>query len=297
MKNLFGGILFSCVLAAIPAWGQTYRPGQGFTDCTGCPEMVVVPAGHFVMGSTKAERARLIESGVSASWFKDEQPRHRVTIRRFAMGKYEVTRGQYEAFVRETGRGSGVCSVFAGSTWEDEPSMNWRNPGFEQTARDPVACVSWDDAKLYVAWLSRKTGKRYRLPSEAEWEYAARAGSRTAYWWGDAIGRNKANCKGCGSQWDGKRTAPVGSFRPNRFGLYDVHGNTNEWSEDCWHKNYTGAPANGRPWTTGDNCSERVLRGGSWDNIPRAMRSANRGSNDTGLRGDLIGFRVARTLP
>ncbi len=162
--------------------------------------------------------------------------------------------------------------------------------------RRPVINVSWNDAKQYVRWLSRKTGKSYRLPSEAEWEYAARAGTRTRYWWGDAIGSDNAICARCGSRWDNKRTVPVGSFRPNRFGLYDVHGNVWEWVEDCSHKSYAGAPTNGRPWTTGGNCRKRILRGGSWGEAPGHLRSALRIRSGTGVRVNSGGFRVARTL-
>ena len=154
--------------------------------------------------------------------------------------------------------------------------------------------VSWDDATAYVAWLSKKTGKSYRLLSEAEYEYAARAGTQTAYPWGDAIGANDANCLGCASQWDGK-TAPVGSFAANGFGLYDMVGNVWEWTRDCHHDTYSGAPADGSAWTSGD-CSRRVSRGGSGGNVARDLRSADRVSGPTDDRGPYIGFRVGRTL-
>ncbi len=272
------GIALSCAAAALwltgtgPAKAEegTPKPGGTFKDCVQCPEMVVIPGGSFLMGSLAGERGRV----------KDEGPQHRVTVRRFAMGKYELTFAQWDA-----------CAAAGGCS---------RRPGDEGWGRGnrPVIWVSWNDAKQYVAWLSRKTGKRYRLPSEAEWEYAARAGTRTAYWWGEAPGSGNAACKGCGSQWDNKKTAPVGSFRPNRFGLYDVSGNVWEWVEDCWHGSYAGAPVNGRPWTTGGNCRDRVMRGGSWYINPRYLRSAYRYSNEPGNRyANLFGFRVARTLP
>ena len=158
-----------------------------------------------------------------------------------------------------------------------------------------MVCVSWEDAKAYVAWLSGETGEAYRLLSESEWEYVARAGAKTRYWWGDDIGRNRASCDGCGSRWDGKQTAPVGSFPASPFGLYDVHGNAGEWVEDCWNGSYDGAPRDGSAWTSGD-CDDRVLRGGSWVNPPWGLRSARRDRFPTILGGDSYGFRVARTL-
>src|SRR5262249_43305784 len=155
--------------------------------------------------------------------------------------------------------------------------------------------VSWDDAKMYVSWLSRITGKAYRLLSEAEWEYAARAGSDTAYPWGSEIGEGNANCNGCGSQWDNKQTAPVGQFPANKFGLHDMHGNVWEWVEDCYHENYNQAPSDGSAWTTGD-CNVRVVRSGSWYNIPENLPSAIRSRFSTDDRFDHLGFRVGRTL-
>ena len=150
--------------------------------------------------------------------------------------------------------------------------------------RRPVVGVSWEDAKGYVRWIREETGKEYRLLSEAEWEYVARAGTRTEYWWGDGIGRGRANCDGCGSRWDAKETAPVGSFGANAYGLHDVHGNVWEWVEDCLHVNYEGAPVDGSAWVSGGDCEQRVLRGGSWSNEPRYLRSAFRFRNSPGLR-------------
>lgn len=285
MKGLPGimvwGFALSFAAAAVwltgtgPAKAEegTLKPGETFKDCAQCPEMVVIPGGSFVMGSSAGERGRF------AKHIKNESPQHRVTVPRFAMGRYEVTFAEWDA-----------C-VAAGGCGRQASDAGWGR------GRRPVVNVSWDDAKQYVGWLSRETGKRYRLPSEAEWEYAARAGTRTKYWWGDAIGRNKANCRGCGSQWDSKKTAPVGSFRPNPFGLYDVHGNVYEWVEDCWHENYAGAPADSRPWTSGGNCGKRVLRGGYWSTIRLNLRSASRFRSASGIWIKFFGFRVARTLP
>ena len=235
--------------------------GEVFRDCPTCPELVVVPAGSFVMGSQLYWR------------------QHQVTIPQpFAVGVYEVTFGEWDACV--SGGGCGY-----------RPRDGGRGRG-----RRPVMNVNWEDAQAYVGWLSEQTGKRYRLLSEAEWEYVARAGTTTEYWWGDEIGRNRANCNGCGSQWDDERTAPVGSFQPNGFGLYDVHGNVWEWVQDCWNRGYAGAPRDGRAWETGD-CSRRVLRGGSWYYEPRYLRSANRIRNTADYRFNSSGFRIARSLP
>ena len=155
--------------------------------------------------------------------------------------------------------------------------------------------VSWDDAQAYVEWLSAQTGAEYRLPSEAEWEYAARAGTTTRYHWGDEVVSGRANCYGCSRQLDVDRTAPVGSFAPNAFGLYDMHGNVFEWVQDCWNGSYVVAPSDGSARLRG-NCGERVLRGGSWDGSPRNLRAATRLRSTTGFRGGYSGFRVARTL-
>ena len=229
-------------------------PGRRFRDCAECPELVVVPSGSYRMGSPSGESGR----------FDTEGPVHRVRIGRpFAVGVYEVTFGEWDACV--SGRGCGGYRP---------GDRGWGR------GRRPVVNVSWDDAKAYVDWLSGKTGEEYRLLSESEWEYVTRAGTRTAYWWGDEIGRNRANCLGCGSRWDGRQTAPVGSFSANGFGLYDVHGNVWEWVEDCYE---------------GD-CSRRVLRGGSWNYFPGNLRSANRNGVTSGYRVSDLGFRVARTL-
>ena len=250
------------------------RPGHVFRDCNdGCPEMVVVPAGEFTMGSPANEAARR----------HDEGPQHKVTIRQpFAVGKFEVTFAEWEACV-----GSGGC---AGN--KSPADQGWGK------GQRPVINVSWNEAKEYVAWLSRKAGKTYRLLSEAEWEYAARAGTTTRYAWGNDIGKGNANCDGCGSQWDNKQTAPVGSFKPNAFGLYDMHGNVWQWVDDCYASDLNGAPTDGSSWKGAckDETSSRVLRGGSWFDNPNGLRSANRGNDLPDYRNSDIGFRLARTL-
>jgi formylglycine-generating enzyme required for sulfatase activity len=239
--------------------------GSEFKECSnGCPTMIVVPAGTFMMGSAEGEG------------LKEEQPQHQVTISRpFAVGKYDVTFAEWDVCVA-----AGACPKVSNNAWG--------------RGDRPLILVSWEEAKGYVTWLKRMTGKDYRLLTEAEWEYAARAGTTTRYPWGDEIGKNNANCLGCDSRWDNKQTAPVGSFKPNAFGLYDMHGNVFQWVEDCYKGNYEGAPTAGSAVTSGD-CS-RVLRGGSWDDTPGNLRSAYRTWNDSGLRFSYVGFRVGRTL-
>ena len=160
----------------------------------------------------------------------------------------------------------------------------------------PVVNVSWSDAKQYVAWLSQVTQKQYRLLTEAEWEYAARAGTVTRYFWGDDPRGGNANCNGCGSKWDDMQTAPVGSFKPNAFGLYDMVGNVWEWVEDSWHENYNGAPADASAWVSGGDPNYRVIRGGSWRNETELVRAAVRVDRNINVRFDTLGFRVARTM-
>lgn len=231
------------------------------------PDMVRIPAGSFRMGCTSA----------AEECDDDEKPAHQVQVPVFEMGRNAVRFAEWDACVADGG-----CTHIP----DDE---GWGR------GDHPVINVSWDDAQQYVDWLSRKTGLAYRLPSEAEWEYAARAGTNSAYWWGDAIGSNRANCAGCGSRWDDERTAPVGSFAPNPWELQDVHGNVYEWVQDCWNDSYQGAPSNGSAWLRGD-CGRRVRRGGSWFNFPRNLRAANRYRYTSDDRYYALGFRLARTL-
>ncbi len=253
------------------ASSKRLTPGTVFRDTlkdgSKGPEMVVIPAGAFWMGSDEG-----LESEAT------ELPRHRVTIDRvFAMGKYEVTFDDYDQFAQATGR-------------EVPDDENWGR------GHRPVIKVSWEDATAYTQWLSEQTGKRYRLPTEAEWEYAARAGTKTRYWWGGDIGRKHANCEGCGSEWDSQKTVPVGSFEANPFGLYDTAGNVEEWVQDCWHNSYKGTPTDGSAWDSG-KCGRRVVRGGSWFVNARGVRSAFRTGSDAGYdRDNSVGFRLARDL-
>ena len=276
-------------------------PGRKFRDCAGCPELVVVPSGTYKMGSPAGEEGR----------DDDEGPVHEVTFARpFAVGVHEVTRGEFARFVSSTGRSMGdSCRTYEGGEWEERSGRDWRSPGFSQTDAHPVVCVSWEDAKGYVGWLSRETGKEYRLLSESEWEYVARGGRRTARYWGESEGGQCRYANGAdreakrhNSGWttvncsDGHyRTAPVGSYEANGYKLHDVLGNVWEWVEDCWNGDYHGAPSDGSAWESG-NCGTRVLRGGSWDYGPRILRSASRGRVSTGYRDNDGGFRVARTL-
>lgn len=257
--------------------------GESFKDCADCPEMVIAPAGSFTMGSPKDEPDR----------DDDEGPQHKVTISKpFAAGQLAITVAEYLACV-----GAGGCKP---PTWQEPGSQYnvktgtndyYKELGSALTGeRHPIVGVSWNDAKAYVAWLSKKTGKSYRLLSEAEREYVARAGTSTPYWWGSSIEPELANYSG-----EAGKTLPVKSFKPNPWGLYQVHGNVYDWVEDCWHRTYSGAPTDGSAWTT-ENCSGRVLRGGSWVNGWRWLRAASRYRDGPGNRDNYYGFRLARTL-
>jgi formylglycine-generating enzyme required for sulfatase activity len=250
-----------------PQQERALKPGETFKECTTCPPMIVIPAGSFTMGSPAGEGDN------------DEHPQHVVTIAApFAVSKFELTFDDWDACTADGG-----CDHY-------KPSDDGWGRG-----RRPVIDVSWNNANAYIEWLQKKTGKPYRLLSESEYEYATRAGTTTAYPWGDDISKNKANCNGCGSQWGGKETAPVGSFAPNAFGLYDMVGNVWEWTQDCSETSYNGAPTDGSAWIGGD-CLSRVLRGGGWAYHPSYLRSAARNWDHPEDRGDRFGFRVGRTL-
>jgi len=272
---------------------KAYKPGDTFRDCPECPEMVVVPAGSFTMGSPKSEKERADNEG----------PQREVAIAvPFAVGKFEVTRGEFGAFVQATGQNTGSkCWTYEGGEWKERSGRTWRKLGFEQTDEHPVACVNWNDAQAYVTWLSDTTGENYRLLSEAEWEYAARAGTATPFSTGKTITTDQANFNGdytYNGSGEGKyrqKTVEVGSFPANAFGLHDMHGNMWEWVEDCWNESYKGAPLDGSARTTGE-CGYRGQRGGSWFNLPWFLRSAIRSRNEADYRVDYIGLRVARTL-
>ncbi|HEX3499071.1 MAG TPA: SUMF1/EgtB/PvdO family nonheme iron enzyme [Stellaceae bacterium] len=243
--------------ATTPAATPAPAPTPPASEAIVEPEMVALPAGALIMGSNDE---------------LSERPPRRVTLKPFALGKYPVTVRAWKACVA-----ANACKYVA--TGDDEA---------------PVTNVSWSDAKQFTAWLSRATQKDYRLPSEAEWEYAARGGSTTRYWWGNHPQLGLANCKGCNEPYDAKQPLKVGSFLPNPFGLYDMGGGVDQWVEDCWHKNYQGAPADGTPWLDAD-CSAHVLRGGSWKSEPGNIRTASRDQYDANVRYLTHGLRVART--
>lgn len=252
-----------------------------FSDCRDCPQMVVISPGAFMMGSPATETGRSDAEG----------PRHKVTIAKaFAIARFDVTREQYAAFAAATHAAA-------------NPKCDWRTPKsrgtpLAQSADEPVVCANWTDAQAYVSWLGHKTGRHYFLPSEAQWEYAARAGSTTARPWGDAITHENANYGAdscCGPATAGRDrwlyTSPVGSFPPNAFGLSDMIGNVWQWTEDC-AEDYTHTPVDGSPAISGD-CSKRIIRGGGWFHGPDAARSASRVGDDADRRVADIGFRVA----
>ncbi|MCX7111051.1 MAG: SUMF1/EgtB/PvdO family nonheme iron enzyme [Proteobacteria bacterium] len=241
------------------------------------PAMVDIPGGSFMMGSSDLEK----DSN------DNERPQHKVTIQPFQMGRYEVTFDEYDVFSHLIEKEGGCAD---GHKIEIANDAGWGR------GRQPVINVSWYDAVCYAQWLTKHTPEVYRLPSEAEWEYAARAGTKTAYWWGDDIGNNRANCSGCGSQWDAKQTAPVGSFPANPFGLHDTAGNVWEWVADCWHEDYQNAPADGSVWQGGD-CELRVARGGSWHNSQDNARAAARSINLPDFRLSYLGFRLVCVAP
>jgi formylglycine-generating enzyme required for sulfatase activity len=258
-------------LAAPPEVWRVDGAGKQFRDCTRCPVMVVIPAGEFTMGSPPSEM--------------QAEAQHRVTIAKpFAVGKFEITFDEWHDCVK-----AGGCENY------NPDDQGWGR------GKRPVIDVTWELAKDYVTWLSRKTGKSYRLLTEAEWEYAARAGSATRFSTGDGISPQVANYDGSGdgsgpSDKNRQKTVPVGRFPPNAFGLHDMHGNVDEWVEDCWHTDYTAdAPTDGSAWLTGD-CGGRVLRGGSWGDSDSELRSAARTSEFKDESSYQDGFRVARDL-
>jgi formylglycine-generating enzyme required for sulfatase activity len=274
-------VLAIALLVAQMAQAEDKLAGESFRDrlsdgqaCLDCPEMVVIPAGSFILGSPSDEEGRS---------YLNAEPQRKVTIGRpFAIGKFEVTFGEWDACI-------------AASRCHRRPN-DW---GWGR-GKQPVIGVSWDEiTEQYLPWLSRKTGKAYRLPSEAEWEYAARAGSTTPFWWGSSISTDQANYNGNFTYGGGpkgeyrQKPMPVDSFAPNLWGLYNVHGNVGEWVQDCWSD--IGALSDGSASLTGA-CNWRVNRGGSFDNTPSYLRSGGRWVLSAGLSSPSLGFRLARTL-
>lgn len=279
------------------AMGETrcLHPGRGeqFKDCEDCPAMVAVPAGRFIMGSLASEPKREAAR-------EDQVP---VTIARpFAIGAFAVTRGEFASFVAATGHQPAPgCYFWTGKSWEGRADRSWQTPGIPQDDRHPVVCVDVGDAKAYAAWLTAKTGKTYRLPSEAEREYSTRAGTATPYWWGPSITTDRANYDGrmiskrkTRGVWR-QRTVPVESFSPNPWGLFNVHGNVWDWTDECWNEKNQGNPADGSARAGGD-CRWRVVRGGAWNYGPTYLRSAYRYWNEPKNRSSVQGFRVVRVL-
>lgn len=297
-------LALATVLSTAIASQTVAHPGRhavapGFDDCSHaawCPTMIPVPAGTFTMGSPADEPGR----------FDDEGPQRRLHIRRFAVGKFPVTRGEWAAFVHDTKR----AIVEAPCAYAPGPHPSWQDIGFAQTDDDPVVCITWGEAQEYARWLSARTGHHYRLLTEAEWEYAARGGSTTAFPWGAVADHEHANygmdaC--CGPRVLGRdawaNTSPVGSFPPNAFGLYDMHGNVFEWVQDCHAHSYAGLPSDGSAFET-NHCSQRVARGGVYADTWKLMRSAARNfapPDDTQsiatYRSAGFGLRVARDVP
>ncbi len=297
------------VCAAIAGLSPVSAGADPIRDCADCPELVLIPAGRFAMGSPQGEPER---EGLTESNAEDERPVHDVVIARpFAIGKFEVTRGEYAAFVADAGRPIGdKCWVLggAGPVFEETAGKNWREPLFDQTDRHPVVCVDWDEAAAYTAWLSAKTGRRYRLPTDAEWEYAARGGVSGARPWGDgrdeacrfANVRDTAFAKATGLTDDlfacddgAVHTAPVGTYTPNAYGLFDAIGNAAEWTADCHFADYRRAPADGTAPPERPGCL-RVFRAGGFSNTPSAQRAANRVRSPADSRRANLGFRVVR---
>jgi len=250
-----------------PASAQTPVVAHGsesVRDCENCPEMVILQPGSFTMGDNHGDRS--------------ERPAHRVTISRpYAIGKYEVTLAQWNACVQAE-----ACKAVTSTTGSPDKS--------------PTRDISWADTQRFVRWLSKQTGQNYRLPTEAEWEYAARAGTSSRYWWGEKMRAGMANCKGCGGDWSNDAPVNVDALPPNPFGLYGMNGGVWEWVEDCWHKDYDGAPTDGSAWTSSD-CRENVIRGGAWRNDSTYAHSSSRFTYDSAVRYILNGFRVAKSLP
>lgn len=279
--------------------------GKGFKDCQECPEMLSVRGGNFVMGSDETKRNLYISSGGSAELAQWESPAHSVSIQPFSASKSPITKAQFSAFVAATGYRTDAeknqgCFVLRLGQWKSDEAFNWANPGFQQGNDHPVVCVSWHDAKHYVEWLNNlpsisqngDAGK-YRLLSEAEREYITRAGTDSVYWWGNVFQTKMASFF---KPNDLNSTVSVQHFPANQFGFLGVHGNTWDWVEDCFHDSYESAPNNGSAWVTACTSSDaRVLRGGSWSDVPRGLRSSNRNKNIPEFRVSFVGFRIAKS--
>lgn len=306
-------LLFLVLLLSAGIAGAGERPPgaasspEVFRDCEACPQMVRIPPGEFLMGAGPNEED---SERLGDSFRNRSQPQRRVRIAAFAIGQFEVTRGEFRRFAEASGHAAGACFVWAGGEHRLDSATGWHSPGYPQDDRHPATCVSWEDAEAYVRWLSQLTGRRYRLPSEAEWEYAARAGSVTPRFWGTDGHAACAHANGADARlraalplaadWDAAdcddghvHTAPAGSFLANAFGLHDMLGNAAEWTADCWNPDYRGAPADGSSRSDGD-CGMRAVRGGAWDEGPAGLRAAYRVGSPVVIRVYTRGFRVVR---
>lgn len=290
------------LLAFAVAGCTVTRSGAAFRDCGDCPEMVALPPGEFRMGAEGGEEGR------------PEGPVRTVRIaHRFALGRHEVTQAEFARFVEATGRAApGGCQVWDGTQWQFPAGADWDDSGYGRPPLpdEPVACVSWEDARDYAAWLAGVTGQPYRLPSEAEWEYAARAGTATRFPWADAADApcvagnvyDRSGAAANGFDWDSfdcddgfARVAPVGRFAANAYGLHDLLGNLWEWTADCYVPGYAGAPVDGRPFAR-EGCERHAVRGGSWITRPGRQHVTFRGRDPPQARYSFFGFRVARDL-
>lgn len=268
---VFVGFLLACALPAA-ARKPTEVSARTFQDCAECSTMIVIPAGRFTMGSP------LNEPGHRA----DEEPATKVTVRSFALADTDVTRGQWRTFIEDTHHPDGLGCAYSGLPKAETGQASWRHLGFAQGDDEPVVCISWNEAQAYVQWLSKRTGRAYRLPTEAEWEYAARAGTTTAYPWGETASHDHANygseicctpAKEGADRW--LNTSPVRSFPQNAFGLYDMNGNVWQWTQDCYVDTLAGRPSSAIP-VIRDSCQFRVARGGTWGDTPALIRSSAR---------------------
>ena len=297
----------------------TFATAAPLRDCELCPELVRIRGGEFVMGAAISEPRRL---GLPEFWATREQPAHRVRVAKaFSIGKFEVTRAEFAAFVAATGYAPAPgCWHFVGTEWLFDEQRSWADPKIDQSDDHPVTCVNWHDATAYVEWLRQKTGRPYRLPSEAEWEYVARAGTSTAYWWGDGtedvcryvnlgdldaqdrFGWNQTRIKYDKlGDWKGQpcrdgyaTMAPVHATAMNPFGVYGLLGNANEWVADCWNDDYRSAPDTQTARLTGADCGLRAMRGQGWTANASSTRPAFRLKMNATDRRFTFGFRVAR---
>ena len=310
----------SKILIAFSAVTALASSQSVLADETGPADMVAIPAGSFMMGSTKAEtdaeQALTHHTGLAVDddFAPREKPRHEVQVPAFEIAATMVTRGQFARFVAATGYSAKGCYAYLGTKYGMRKDADWQSIGFPQSDQHPVTCVNYDDARAYVAWISRETGTDYRLPTEAEFEYATRAGTVTSRYWGDDITLQCAYANGADltvqardSDWitaqchdDYYGPSPVATFAPNAWGLYDMIGNLYQLVEDCWHDSYESAPVDGSAWTDGAKdgsaCEMHPLRGGSHSPHPRSMRSASRVMTNA-TRSAFVGFRLARSVP